>query len=193
MVKKKIIERSLNGVLVGQRVSDGYLNATKLAKAYEAETGVRKDVRNWLLTDRAKSNQERVSAKTGIPVLELIQIKKGGNSPGTWLHPKLIVPFATWLSDEFEFQVSEWVEEWTVTGKNPICTQDDLDRVTYRTTLKDESRLRLTDEIKAYLEKIRRYDDNTYRGKFFAEIHDSLNISITTETSKVMRERLSGS
>jgi hypothetical protein len=66
MVKKKIIERSLNGVLVGQRVSDGYLNATKLAKAYEAETGVRKDVRNWLLTDRAKSNQERVSAKTAI-------------------------------------------------------------------------------------------------------------------------------
>lgn len=192
MVNKaqKMIERNLNGIIVAQRITDGYLNATKLAKAYELETGVRKDVRDWLLTERSKANVERLSAKTGIPVLELVQVKKGGNLSGTWLHPKLIVPFGTWLSVEYEDQVSDWVEEWMVTGKIPNCTQNDLDRVTYRDTLKDESRLRLTGQIKDYLEKIRRYDDKQYSGKFFARIHDELNKLITTETSQQMRKRL---
>lgn len=187
---QKMIERNVSGIVVAQRITDGYLNATKLAKAYELETGVRKDVRDWLLTERSKANVARLSAKTGIPVLELIQVKKGGNLSGTWLHPKLIVPFGTWLSVEYEDQVSDWVEEWMISGKIPNCTQDDLDRVTYRNTLKDDSRLRLTAQIKEYLEKIRRYDDKQYRGMFFARIHDELNRLITTETSQQMRKRL---
>jgi len=31
----------------------------------------------------------------------LVRTRRGGASPGTWLHPKLAVPFARWLSDDF--------------------------------------------------------------------------------------------
>lgn len=115
-----LIKHEVDSTVVEQRLSDGYINATKLAKAYEAGTGVRKDVRDWLVTERAKTYIEYLSAKTGIPVLELAQVKKGGNAPGTWLHPKLATPFGTWLSVEYEFQVSEWIEQWMTTKQNPI-------------------------------------------------------------------------
>lgn len=115
-----IIAHNLYGIAIGQRISDGYINATKLAKAYTENTGIVKRVQHWLDTDRAKSYIEMLSAKTGIPALELVQVKKGGNNAGTWIHPKLGTPFGTWLSVEFEFQVSEWVEQWMTTGRNPI-------------------------------------------------------------------------
>ncbi len=193
MVKRiSLIEHELNGVVIEQRSLDGYLNATKLAKAYEIETDIRKDVRDWLITERAKSYIERLSAKTGIPVLDLVQVKKGGNAPGTWLHPKLATPFGTWLSVEYEFQVSEWIELWMTTGQNPInLQQDDIDRIVFRDALKDEARLRMTSQVKIYLEQIQKYDDKKYSGIFFAKVHDLINIIITTETSKQMRVRIS--
>jgi hypothetical protein len=173
--KEECFDRNLSGILVQQRISDGYINATKLAKAYEMQTGIRKDVGNWLITERAKSNISYTSSKTGIP----------------WLHPKIATPFATWLSVEFEYQVTEWLEEWMTTGKNPIYDRLDLDRVIYRDALKDEARIRMTDQVKLYLEQIQRYDDKQYSGQFFARVHDAINICITTETSKQMRERIS--
>jgi hypothetical protein len=184
------IKHQLNGITIEQRSTDGYLNATKLTKAYEAGTGIRKDVRDWLITERAKSYIQYLSEKTGIPVFSLIEQKQGRNGR-TWLHPKLATPFATWLSVEYEFQVSEWVEQWMTTGQNPVWSQADSDRVEYRDALKDEARLRMTDQVKIYLEQIRRYDDKKYRGIFFAKVHNALNTLITTETSKQMRARLS--
>lgn len=56
--------------------------------------------------------------------------------------------------------------------------------------LKDEARLRMTDEVKKYLEDIKRYDDRKYAGQFFARVHDAINLAITGETARQMRERL---
>ena len=188
MSKKFAIKYSVYGISVNQRRDDGYIHATALAKAYEKSSGSRKDVRNWLDTDRAKSYLERLSAKTGIPVLELVQVKYGGNTPGTWIHPKLGVPFATWLSVDFEMMVSEWVEKWMLTGQNPL--QSDLDRLVYRDTLRDDARVRMCDQIKSYLENIRRYDDRKYSGIYFARVHDAINVAVTGEKAKTIRERL---
>ncbi len=40
---------------------------------------------------------------------------QGGNpqEQGTWLHPKLAVRFAIWLSDEIGYQIEEWLDEWS--------------------------------------------------------------------------------
>lgn len=191
MPKIPMVSRDVNGVLVHQRQVDGYVNATALAKAYERSTGVRKDVRDWLLTERAKAYIERLSAKTGIPVLELVQVKKGGNSPGTWIHPKLSVPFGTWLSIEFEMLVSEWVEEWMTSAYNPIQLEADADRVAMRDELKDKKRLEFTGQIKAFLEAAGRYAPGSlHTKKTFWEAHDKLNILLTTETAGTMRKRL---
>ena len=71
---------------------------------------------------------------------------------------------------------------------NPLA---DIDRAGLRAALKDDSRLRMADQVKVYLEAIRRYDDKKYRGRFFAQVHDAINIAVTGETAKQMRDRLS--
>lgn len=68
---------------------------------------------------------------------------------------------------------------------------EDIDRVGLRGLLKDDSRLRMSDQVKVYLEQIERYDDRKYRGVFFSRVHDAINIAVTGETAKQMRERLS--
>jgi hypothetical protein len=188
MTRPKRINHEINGVRVEQREVDGYVNATQLCKAHRAKTGERKDPSEWLSNKSSTSAMAKLSKITGIPVIDLVQPKKG---TGTWIHPRLAVRFAMWLNDDFSLQVEDWVHEWMATGQNPVWSQADIDRVEYRDALKDEARLRMTDQVKVYLEQIRRYDDKKYCGIFFAKVHDALNTLITTETSKQMRVRLS--
>lgn len=70
---------------------------------------------------------------------------------------------------------------------NPVA---DIDRVGLRAALKDDARLRMTDQVKVHLEQIRRYDDKKYRGQFFSRVHDALNVAVTGETAGQMRDRL---
>ena len=70
---------------------------------------------------------------------------------------------------------------------NPVA---DIDRIGLRASLKDDARLRMTDQVKVHLEQIRRYDDKQYRGKFFSRVHDSINVAVTGETAGQMRDRL---
>ncbi|AFZ11338.1 KilA, /APSES-type HTH DNA-binding domain protein [Crinalium epipsammum PCC 9333] len=176
------ITHELNGVLVKQRVTDGYINATALAKAYEAATGTRKDVRNWLLTERAKAYIEYLSAKTEIHVLELVQVKKGGNVSGTWIHPKLAIPFATWLSIEFEFQVSEWVEEWLATGA--IKAEHLQVRLSGKST-----RRQLTDAIKSYIDRHPELSENS-RHWLFVNISQRVSLMVFGRKTNKLAEDL---
>ena len=117
--------KSISGIECNLRKSDGYVNASELLKAHKVKTGETKKFGDWLKTDRAKAYIDLVSIDVGIPAIALIDSRKGGigGGGGSWIHPKLAVAFATWLSVEFEFQVSEWVQEWMTTGVNPIQKQ----------------------------------------------------------------------
>lgn len=113
-----IILHKISQMKVEQRVVDGYINATALTKAYWQGTKKRKDVHNWLNNKATTEIMEHLSSVTGIPVTELVQVIQGGDveKQGTYIHPKLAVRFAMWLSVEFSYLVEEWVEKW-VTGK----------------------------------------------------------------------------
>lgn len=119
------LTHNLSGIAVNQRVIDGYINATALTTAHKQATGQRKDVANWLSNKRVQQSLEHLSKVVSIPVTELYQVFQGGipEEQGTWLHPKLSVRFAVWLSDDFGFQVENWVEQWMTEGKNPIAQQ----------------------------------------------------------------------
>jgi len=122
MEKDNTIVHSIASVDVGQRLGDGYVNATQLLKAHKAKTGEIKKLANWLETEKAKGYIAYVALKVGIPTFKLIQSRRGVNG-GSWIHPKLATSFAAWLSVEFEYQVSEWVQEWMATGVNPVQKQ----------------------------------------------------------------------
>lgn len=147
-------------------------------------TGKRID--NWMRLQETTSLLREFSKDptySGLQPLDAIE----GRSGGTWAHPDIALQFAQWCSPAFALQVSRWVREWMTTGRNPLA---DTDRVGLRATLKDDSRLRMTDQVKVHLEQIRKYDDKKYRGQFFARVHDAINVAITGETAGQMRDRL---
>lgn len=210
MKKHPIIVHEVNGIVVEQKILNGFLNATAMCTSHS------KDIREWLKNKKTFEyfnllnkrifgenqtgvipiNSDGVSLTATIYVKyfpELISSKRGApeNGGGVWVHPKLAIKLGQWVSLEFEMQVSDWVEEWMVTGKNPITSQADIDRIKYRTSLKDESRVRMTDQVKLYLEDIKKYDQEKYASLYFVKVHDHINKAITTETAKQMRERLS--
>jgi hypothetical protein len=81
--------------------SDGWINATEVAKRFG-----KKPV-DWLrlpASDRyiaALAKALHIEAKVGLSHFGLVASERGGKTPGTWLHPKLAVPFARWLDDDF--------------------------------------------------------------------------------------------
>ena len=55
----------------------------------------------------------------GIPISQLIDIKKGNSSKfsqGSWIYPDLSVQLAQWLSPSFALKVSRWIRELGLTG-----------------------------------------------------------------------------
>lgn len=77
--------------------ADGWFNATEAA----AQFGKRPA--NWLELPGTKSYisalKRALEAKS--ENLTLVRAQRGGSNPSTWLHPKLAVAFARWLSDDF--------------------------------------------------------------------------------------------
>ena len=61
---------------------------------------------------------ETLQSITGLNVLELIQINKGGVSQqqGTWVHPRIATHLAMWISPKFAAHVTGWIEEWKATS-----------------------------------------------------------------------------
>lgn len=117
------IEHKVGELIVSQRKSDGYISATKLAKAYEQQVGKYKNPNLWFENDRTNKFLELLSSKTEIEVYDLVEKKGEGNAREVWIHPKLAVSFAMWLSPEFELMVSEWVEQWLFTGQTPTAQE----------------------------------------------------------------------
>ncbi len=112
----QLIQHSANGSVIGQRSSDGYINATALCLAAE------KRFNDYSKLVSTQAFLTVVSSKTGIPVINakqgLIESRVGSpeSGGGSWVHPKVAIHLGQWLSPEFAYQVSEWVEDW-MSGK----------------------------------------------------------------------------
>ncbi|MCC5670099.1 KilA-N domain-containing protein [Nostoc sp. CHAB 5784] len=119
------VSRDVNGVIVDQRVSDGFINGTAMCVAHG------KNIADWLRQDSAFDLVAALADRLGIlpnygkshnfgktRVSEvypnLVIVKRG--SPelggGTWIHHKLAVHLGQWCSPAFALQVSDWIEEW---------------------------------------------------------------------------------
>ena len=85
---------------------DGYINGTMLCKA-----GGKKLLADYNRNKQTKKYLEELSIIMGIPILELFVTTVGGNHNGTWVHRKVAIHLAQWLSPSFAVQVSNWVDE----------------------------------------------------------------------------------
>lgn len=120
--KMVLIHRQENGVTIDQRVTDGYINATAMCRAYDARFN------DYSAVKKNQRFLDRLAFKTGIPVLQLVQSQHGGpRQRGTWVHPLVAWHLAHWVSPEFAVAVSFWLEEWFKGNLQPSINQDSFE------------------------------------------------------------------
>jgi hypothetical protein len=102
-----LIQHQLRNAIVEQRADDGYINATALCQA------AGKRWHNYVRNETTGHFLRALDAKTQIRVSELIQeVRSAAGTAATWVHPKVAIHLAQWLSADFAVQVTEWVYEW---------------------------------------------------------------------------------
>jgi len=114
----KIISRTYNNIeVVFDNTDSLYINATQIAKQFLTSKGNPKDVSEWL---NSKSTKEYIAEFRNFPITEkigngdLVVVRKGGDDKtltGTWIHKKLIIAFARWLSPNFAVWCDLQIEE----------------------------------------------------------------------------------
>jgi hypothetical protein len=90
--------------------ADGWLHATGIAERFGKEPA------QWLRLDSTKEYIERLTdrmtkSNVGKSHITLVKTRRGNSATsGTWLHPKLAVKFARWLSVDFEIWCDEQID-----------------------------------------------------------------------------------
>ncbi|MCZ8118442.1 MAG: KilA-N domain-containing protein [Microcystis sp. LE18-22.4A] len=117
--RRTIILHEADGLQIGQRHEDGYINLTQMAQANG------KLIADYLRLDITKAFLDELSMDMGIPISKLIQIRRGkpANLQGTWGHPQVAINCGQWCSAKFAVLVSQWVVEWMTTAQNLIQPQ----------------------------------------------------------------------
>lgn len=93
---------------------DGYINATELCRAGN------KHFSDWNENKKSQEYLQVLGTITGIPVLKLVESKQG---QGTWVHRKVAINIAQWISAHFSVQVSNVMDELLLTGKVELGKQ----------------------------------------------------------------------
>ena len=104
-----LIEHSIDGEVVPQRPTDGYINATRLCQRAGKQFG------HYRSNAQTQAFLDVLSLEIGIPISNLVQVIRGRGdtiNQGTWVHPRVAIHLGQWLSPDFAVRVSEWVFDW---------------------------------------------------------------------------------
>jgi len=114
---KAIVTRSFKGLVIERRDSDGYFNGTNMCAAFK------KRLQHYLEAQRVSEYLDALAhsliSKAGFPALDfdqarasLVQVQHGGSSRGSWIHERVAVDLARWLSPDF----AVWMDGWVLEG-----------------------------------------------------------------------------
>jgi hypothetical protein len=96
------------------RLSDGFVNATKMCQSATLAEGVEKKFTDFKRLQGTTIYIEALSRKAGYLSHQLVHVGSGGQA--TFVHPKLAVYLAQWCSAEFAVEVSELVFRYLTGG-----------------------------------------------------------------------------
>lgn len=138
-----LITRAYNDTPIQRRRVDGYVNATAMCKANG------KLWNNYWRTDRASSYLEALSSNTGKSVLGpegLVISLQGGDHSGTWVHERVAVDLARWLSPQF----AVWMDGWFVEETKRQAAVSEAERKRIDARIKGKvTRIAMCDELHA--------------------------------------------
>lgn len=95
-----------------QRTGDSYLSGTQLLNEYNKSAALQKRMADFLKLTGTKEFAE---------YLEEHEIKEKAikvSRKGTWMHPKIFVDFAMWLSLEFKSMAIQWILDGLISARN---------------------------------------------------------------------------
>lgn len=97
--------RKWSGIAIARRSTDGYVNATAMCKAGD---------RRWFNYVRADRTSDYISALAGSTQIRadllVCTVTTGPNHlRGTWIHPRLAVDLARWISPAFAVWMDGWI------------------------------------------------------------------------------------
>lgn len=99
-----------------QRTKDGYFNATTLINYWNSGNDNKKMLGNYQKNNSTVEFIEQLK-KEGIDSPSITGRGRGKNA-GTWMHPKLFVDFAMWVSVEFKSIVIDYVLDGLIKIRN---------------------------------------------------------------------------
>lgn len=88
------------------------VNATEMAKPF----GDSKSPKFWLNNQHTNELLNELSKVRNLTLADLVQVTKGGNKPGTWMHEDVAIEFARWLSPAFAIWCNDRIKELLRTG-----------------------------------------------------------------------------
>ena len=94
------------------------VNATQMASKFG------KSARHWLNNQQTKDLLDELCKLRNLNLVDLVQIRKGGINPGTWMHEDVALMFAQWLSPEFYIWCNDRIKELVKDGV-AIASDDD--------------------------------------------------------------------
>ena len=197
-----VFARPVNGVIIDQRRSDGFINATAMCIAHG------KEVKQWFRNEDSIEYIQALASDLGIqlkgeishlsnttsvsrayPELVIAKLGSPDNGGGTWVYPDIAIKIAYWCNKPFEIQVIRWIKEWLLTGRNPIQVDTELEianhekRYGKRIKLKDEHRVALMNVVSEWAQNHR-----VNPLKLCSGVHDVINKRIQGYESQQIRE-----
>ena len=99
-----------------QRTKDSYFNSSHLLDHYNKNNAQKKQMPKYKSNASTKDFIEQLESE-GI-IKPMISGRGSGESSGTWMHPKLFIDFAMWLSVEFKSKVIDYVLDGLILSRN---------------------------------------------------------------------------
>lgn len=115
MKSPALVVRSWNGHAIQRRRADGYVNASAMCQAAGRRW------HHYAVNLRSAEYIKALEGSAGIPADLLAQTVLTGRNEGrgTWVHPRLAVDLARWISAEFAVWMDGWILEELEAGPNP--------------------------------------------------------------------------
>ena len=96
------------------------VNATEMAKPFG------KEPKFWLMNQSTNDYLSELSKVRNLTLADLVQVTKGGNNPGTWMHEDVALEFTRWLSPAFAIWCNDRIKEllqYGMTATQPTLEQ----------------------------------------------------------------------
>jgi hypothetical protein len=117
-----IMERQIGNLTIFQRSKDYMFNATDLVRAYNKDSGSKKELKEYLENKSTKEYIETMALDDEFIIGGKVPIMKSrankGENAGTWMHPYLFIDLAMWLNPDFKLKVVKMVYDGLIKNRH---------------------------------------------------------------------------